>query len=188
VSEAVQIRPGALHPDVEHSERVVGGGHLNESALALRKAWAIYLILALLPPLAMIMTIFWLLLEPHAWYQPLISKQSNVVGWISFLAGMVWLGLSVPVGFILRGRFWSDYYEGKLVSAPDYLKGNLAVWIPLVIAGVTGFAGLAGTHYVANLLTSLTAFVVFLALHPTGHAMTRPVGDHDDPGVYEEPF
>ena len=188
MSDAVHGRPGALHPDVEHSERVVLAPHLDESSLALRKAWAIYLVLALLPPMAMIMSIFWLLLEPHLWYQPLISKQANTAGWLSFLSGMIWLSLSVPVGFVLRSRYWSAYYEGELVEPAEYHKGNLAVWIPLVIAGIAGFAGFAATHYVANLFTSLTAFIIFLALCPTGHAMTRPVGDHDDPGVYEEPF
>ena len=119
---------------------------------------------------------------------PLISTEANVGGWVSFLAGMIWLSLTVPVGFVLRSRYWSAYYEGGLVKPADYHAGNLAVWGPLVIAGIGGFIGFAATHYVANLFTSVAAFVIFLALHPTGHAMTRPVGDHDDPGVYEEPF
>ena len=187
MTEAVQVRPGALHPDVEHSERIVRVSHLDESALALRKAWAIYLTLALVPPMAMIMSIFWLLLAPRGWYQPLISTEANMTGWVSFLAGMIWISVTVPVGFAMRSRYWGAYYEGGLVEPVEYHKGNLAVWIPLVIAGIGGFIGFAATYYVANLFTSMTAFVIFLALHPTGHAMTRPVGDHDDPGVYEEP-
>lgn len=188
MSEAVSTRPGALHPDVEHSERVVDARNLGESALALRKAWAIYLVLALLPPMAMIMSIFWLLVAPREWYQPLVSTAGNMAGWFTFLAGMVWISLSVPLGFVMRSRSWSAYYEGDLVKPADYHRGNLAVWIPLVIAGLGGFVGFAFTYYVANLFTSMTAFIIFLALHPNGHAMTRPVGDHDDPGVYEEPF
>ena len=187
MSKAVQARPGALRPDVEHSDRVVVTPQFDETGLALRKAWGAYLFLALLPPMMMIMSIFWLLLAPRGWYQPLISTEQNMAGWLAFVAGMIWISVTVPVGFFLRSRYWSAYYRGELVDPAEYHRGNLAVWIPLVVAGVAGFIGLAATHYVANLFTSVTAFVMFLALYPTGHAMTRPVGDHDDPGVYEEP-
>lgn len=180
-------RPGALHPDVEHSDRIVVAPLLDESALALRKAWGIYLVMAVIPPLFMILSIFFLLATPQPWYRPIISTEGNTAGWLGFVAGMVWISISVPAGFYIRGKYWRAYYQGELVSPRDYIRGNLAIWFPLVIAGVAGFVGFAATRYVSNVFTSMTAFVIFLAMHPTGHAMTRPVGDHDDPGVYEEP-
>lgn len=185
--QVAPARPGALRPDVEHSDKIVVAPLLDESALALRKAWGLYLVMALLPPLTMILSIFYLLATPQPWFRPIVSTAGNTAGWVCFVAGMVWIGLSVPVAFLVRGRYWRAYDEGKLVGPGNYIKGNLAVWLPLVIAGIAGFVGFAMTRYVANLLTSVTAFVIFLAMHPSGHVMTRPVGDQDDPGVYEEP-
>lgn len=182
------VRPGALRPDVEHSDKpgvTPRYGQLDESALALRKAWGIYLLLGALPPLVMILSIFYLIFNSHDWFDARESFPRS--GWLFFLAGMTWIALSVPASFYIRGRYWAEYYRGGLVEPGDYLKGNLAIWVPLVIAGVAGFAGLALTSYVANLFTSITAFMVFLTMFPNGHAMTRPVGDHDDSGVYEEP-
>lgn len=181
------FRPGALRPDVEHSERVINSPEWDDTALALRKAWGLYLFLAILPPLMMILSIFYLIFNPADWFDPRVGTAQNLAGWWSFLGGMIWISISVPVGFLIRGRYWSAYDRGELVQPRDFHMGNLAVWVPLVLAGMVGFIAFAATEYVANLFTSVTAFIIFLAMHPTGHVMTRPIGDHDDPGVYEEP-
>lgn len=182
------LRPGALRPDLEHREAPdADEGHLQASSLALRKAWGAYFVLAALPPLAMIGAIFFLILTPSRGPDVRAVEAADRAGWYWFLAGMVWISIWVPVSFYIRRRYWHAYYEGGLVEPRDYLKGDLAIWLPLVVAGVIGFIGFASTQYVANLFTSITAFLVFLTMFPNGHAMTRPVGDHDDPGVYEEP-
>jgi hypothetical protein len=183
-------RPGALRPDVEHEESPrlsLNYGQLDESALALRKAWGIYLLMAILPPMVMILSIFYLIFTPLEWYDRRVIPLENTAGWVFFLLGMIWIAATVPISFYIRSRYWSAYYRDDVVSPGDYIKGNVAIWLPLVIAGVMGFIGFAATRYVANLFTSITAFMIFLTMFPNGHAMTRPIGDHDDPGVYEEP-
>jgi hypothetical protein len=160
---------------------------LDDKALALRKAWGLYLILGHLPPLVMILTIFYLIFTPLNWYDTPVAPIQNTAGWVSFVLGMTWIAVTVPISFYMRRRYWDAFYQGSLVEPGDYLKGNLSIWIPLVLAGIGGFIAFAATRYVANLFTSVSAFVIFLTMFPNGHAMTRPVGDHDDSGVYEEP-
>ena len=182
------LPPGALRPDLEHSHRPLPPEeHMEASALALRKAWGIYFALAVIPPLAMIMSIFYLIFAPSRGPDVQVVGLANNAGWGWFLVGMGWIAVWVPISFYLRARYWEAYGRGELVQPSDYLKGNLAIWLPLVIAGVIGFIGFASTRYVASLFTSVMAFMIFQTMFPNGHAMTRPVGDHDDPGVYEDP-
>ena len=183
------LPPGQTHPDVDHSDRPMTKRYLKESALALRQAWAIYFVMAAIPPLAMIGMIFFLILwgPGSGVFGPRVIEESTSWGWTWLLIGMFWLSITVPLTFWLRRGYWKAYYTGGTVRGGDYLKGNLAIWLPLVVAGVMGFVGFAATRYVASLFTSVTAFIVFLTLFPNGHAMTRAVGDHDDPAVYEEP-
>lgn len=164
------------------------GTDLEEDALALRKAWGYYLLLGVIPPLAMILMIFYLIFTSGTLaLGPRVMVGNLTAGWIWFIGGMLWIGVTVPVSFYLRRRYWDEYYRGGVVSPSNYIKGNMAIWLPLVVAGVAGFIGFGATRYVANLFTSLLAFMIFLTMFPNGHAMTRPIGDHDDPGVYEEP-
>ena len=182
------IKPGAKRPDVMHSDRPMRTAYLGEAAMALRSAWALYLALALLPPLAMIATIFFLIFRGgDNVFGPNVIIASTTAGWYWLLAGMLWISVAVPAAFFVRRIYWNQYYKGHPVGPGDYLKGNAAIWLPLVLAGVMGFVGFAATRYVASLFTSITAFIVYLSMSPNGHAMTRPVGDHDDPAVYEEP-
>ena len=186
-------QPDAARPDVEHRDsRPMTAVALDEAGLALRKAWAIYILLALIPPGAMIAAIFTLLFTRNDTLAdvPTAQQYGGFGGfwglvWLTF--GMVWISIFVPLGFFIRRAKWKAFYEGGLVSGKDYLAGWLPIWVPLVIGGVIGFVGLALTAEVGNLFTSMLSFVVFLSMAPNGHALTRPVGDHDDPGVYEEP-
>ena len=188
-SHASPLKPGANLPDVDHSDRPMNTIYIKESALALRQAWGIYFVFAAVPPLVMIATIFFLILwgPGSGVFGPRVIAESPGWGWTWLLVGMFWLSITVPLTFWVRRGFWREYYSGGTVRAADYLKGNVAIWMPLVIAGVMGFVGFAATRYVASLFTSVMAFIIFLTLFPNGHAMTRAVGDHDDPGVYEEP-
>ena len=161
--------------------------YLEADAMALRQSWGIYLVLAVIPPLAMIGMIFYLIFDRDPFFGPRVVEESTATGWIWFVLGMLWISVTLPAGFYVRRHYWARFYEGGTVRARNYIKGNVAIWLPLVVAGVLGFIGFAATRFAGSLFTSVTAFVIFLAMYPTGHAMTRPVGDHDDPGVYEEP-
>jgi hypothetical protein len=155
--------------------------------LALRAAWATYLGLALVPPAAMIGTIFYLLFTGNdSVIQGYVENDFQAGFWF-LVFGMIFLGLALPAGFWFRQHAWREYEEGGVAKPRNYLKGWLAVWLPLVAGGVLGFIGLALTREFATVFISMLAFVVFLAMSPNGHVLTRPVGDVDDPGTYEEP-
>lgn len=179
---------GATRPDVEHFERpLLKTRYVEADALALRQAWGIYLLCAVLPPLVMIGTIFYIIFAGDGLFGPSVAEERTNAGWAWFIGGMIWIGLSLPLAFYIRRGFWARFYAGGVVGPRNYLKGNLVIWAPLVIGGIIGFIGFAATLFAASIFTSVMAFIIFLAMFPNGHAMTRAVGDHDDPGVYEEP-
>ena len=154
---------------------------VDEIGLAIRKNWALYLAFALVPPAAMILCIFALI-----WNGGTRFSSFGGIGWL--IAGMTWISVAVPIAFYVRRRLWINWYEGHGVVSPEnYFKGNLVVWTPMIIAGVMGFMGTAITAGPASLFTSITALVLFLSQNPDASALTKPVGDHDDPGVYQEP-
>lgn len=181
------LQPDATRPDVEHTPRRKIYLPLDEIGLAIRKAWLAYIVLALIPPSAMIAAIFFLIFTGNDRIIQSPTDLDGTAGMIWTIAGLTWVGLSLPLAFFIRRGLWAAYYEGGVVKPDNYLKGWLVIWLPLVFGGVLGFIGLAATREVASLFTSMLAFIVFLAMVPNGHALTRPVGDHDDPGVYEEP-
>ena len=179
--------PGAQNPDVSRDQRTrLPTIPLDEAGVALRTAWASYLGLALVPPAAMIGSIFFLLFTGndrtlHG------AEYRDFAGMAWLVAGMIYIGVALPLAFYVRRLKWTAFYEGGVVAPKDYLAGWMAVWVPLVIGGVLGFVGLALSGEFANVFTSMLSFVVFLSMTPNGHALTRPVGDVDDPGTYEEP-
>jgi hypothetical protein len=179
------LQPGAERPDVERTEKRLPHLAIGEAALALRKAWAVYLLMAGMPPAAMIGAIFFLIFFGDAVGTGGGLRASIGLWWL--VAGMIFIGVTVPLGFYLRDKAWSEFRHGGVVRPDRYLRGWMPIWGPLVIAGVMGFVGLAVTGEVATVFVSLLALVVFLSMSPNGHGLTRPVGDHDDPGVYEEP-
>ena len=180
--------PGAQNPDVSREVKPRIAIPLDEAGLALRGAWASYLVLALIPPAAMIGAIFFLLFtgNDRTLNGPVdASFDAFGMGWL--VAGMIYIGIALPTAYYVRRLFWIDFYKGGVVKPRNYLKGWLAVWLPLVFGGVLGFVGLALTAEFATVFISMLSFVVFLSTTPNGHALTRPVGDVDDPGTYEEP-
>ncbi len=190
-SATVATQPGADRPDVERpaaSDRLPLIA-ISRVSLELRKAWATYLLLALIPPSAMIASIFALLFIGDGRDNSGVATASLTDGGMPWLlVGLTFIGLAVPLAFWYRRTCWASYYvQGQVVEPENYLKGWLAVWIPLVLGGVFGFVALAITGEFSVVFISMLAFVVFLSMTPNGHAMTRPVGHEDDPAVYEEP-
>ena len=183
------LQPGAERPDVDHvhAEGRRGLIPIDDAGLALRKAWAVYLLLGLLPPAGMIAAIFFMLFRGTDALERMAPQIVGSWGVPLTIAGQCWIGATLPIAFFVRARFWSDFRDGGVVAPKEYLKGWLAVWTPLVIGGVFGFVAFAITREPANLLTCALAFVIFMSMLPNGHAMTRPVGHEDDSAVYEEP-
>ncbi len=184
----VSTAPDAANPDVSRPNKRPIVIPLDEAGLALRMAWVTYIGLALIPPAAMIASIFFLIFTGNdRVIQNTAGAGSTWPGIIFLIGGLTFVGVALPLAFYARRKLWINYYEGGVVPPGNYLRGWMAVWIPLVIGGVLGFIGLALTREVGNLFTSLLAFMVFLSMTPNGHALVRPVGDQDDPGTYEEP-
>ena len=107
---------------------------------------------------------------------------------IGFYVGCGLLALSMAGTFVKR-VYHGAYYRGERVAPDDYLKGMLAIWLPI---GGAVIASLILTVVFANPLpTPVPAIVGIILLFiflPNGHAMTRPhAGATDDPGSYEEP-
>ena len=50
-----------------------------------------------LPPLVMILTIFYLIFTPLNWYDTPVAPIQNTAGWVSFVLGMTWIAVTVPI-------------------------------------------------------------------------------------------
>ena len=178
------LQPDATRPDAMHEETSGNPSiylPVSEIGMAMRKTWLIFIGLALVPPAAMIASIFFLI-----WDGGNMMRSFGGVGWL--VVGMVWISVTVPLAFYIRRQLWIDWFKGDGVVSPEnYVKGNVIVWAPMVIGGVMGFVGMALTAGPASLFTSITALVLFISQAPDGSALTKPVGDHDDPAVFEHP-
>ncbi len=181
------LQPGADRPDASPATRPMETVALDEAGLALRLAWLTYIGLALIPPAAMIASIFVLLFTGNDLVSTSTRGSDNFWGMTWLVLGMTFIGIALPAAFYVRRMLWIEFYNGSVVKPSNYLKGWLVIWLPLVFAGVLGFVALALTKDFGTVFISMMAFIVFLAMAPNGHAMTRPVGDDDDPGTYEEP-
>ena len=169
--------------DPEHNAATEAAGaaaaRSRAASRGLQAAWGIYLVLAALPaPLAIV----------GIWVGLLAETSDAELSNLFMLVNFGWLTVTVPVAFLIQRQLFDNYHHGKPVAPEKYVAGMLAIWLPLSVAGVVGMIGwiVARTPLLA-IVPSILALLVFLIFHPTGAAMTKPVGDHDDPGVYEEP-
>ena len=113
-------------------------------------------------------------------------NQSGAHAW--FIGTMAYLAVVVPITFFYRSRCFAAYWKGKTVAPADYLRGNLAVWIALEIGGILALVGCLMTDALLPcILPALAAFMFFVPLWPSGTAMVRASGQHEDTGRYEEP-
>ena len=105
-----------------------------------------------------------------------------------FYVGLGLLALSMG-GFFVKRVYHGNYFRGRSVAPDDYLKGMLAIWLPM---GAAALASLTLTVYFANAFPTpvpavMGTILLFIFL-PNGHAMTQAQrGGTDDPGSYEEP-
>lgn len=167
-------------PQIAH-EPVVTAENADREGVgrAMQIAWGIYLALGLLPAAFSVLGIWVSLLAE--------SSDPDLSLWF-MIAGSVWLSIAIPVALLIRRAAFSAYYDGGLVSPANFLRGSIPLWIAVVSGGLIGQVGwIVSRTPVVSSLVAVCALVVYLVFHPTGHAMTRPVGGHDDPALYEEP-
>jgi hypothetical protein len=153
-------------------------------ALALRRAWVIWFALLGSPFVLFLVTVWHLTDEEVSSATPPAPALARV--W--FLGSMAYLALVIPAAFFWRSRIFKAYWTGQVVGPRDYLKGMLTIWLALDIGGFVALAGcLISGRILPCLLPALVAFIIFVPLWPSGRAMTRPVGNQDDPELYEDP-
>ena len=157
--------------------------HVNELTpqLASRYAWFTWLALLLAPFLVFMFVAYRLMDEMAA---PRNQEGSNA--W--FLGTMAYLAVFAPLAILYRSRCFSNYYKGQCVAPRDYLRGSLAVWLTLEVGGILALVGcLMMNSLLPCLIPALVAFMFFVPFWPSGTAMVRPTGHHEDTGRYEEP-
>lgn len=153
---------------------------------AVRYAWISWLTLLLLPFL-LFLFVAWSLTDQatEAGSQGGNARLANA--W--FVGSMAYLAIAVPAAIFWRSRVFRAYWEGEVVAPRDYLHGMLTVWIAIEIGGILSLLGcLVSGSLLPCLLPAIVAFMFFVPLWPSGHAMVRRnVGNVDDTGRYEEP-
>jgi hypothetical protein len=148
---------------------------------ALRIAWLSWLSLAAIPFLLFIVVVLTLTANGS---RP--GNRALAERW--FLFSMLYLALAVPCSFFLRSYVFKAYWAGEVVSPKNYLTGMLTIWMTIVAGGILALIGCwLSDSLLPNLLPALVAFMLFIPFWPSGRAMTRRVGNDDDPEHYEEP-
>ena len=148
---------------------------------ALRYAWVFWLGLLLFPAMVFLYVV-WALMGDGV---PATAHQASS-HW--FLGAMAYMVIAVPLAIFWRSHLFKSYWQGEVVDPSAYLRGMMIVWIALEIGGLLGLTGCLVTRgFLPNLIPAVVAFVLFLPLWPSGRSMVTHVGNHDDPGTYEEP-
>ena len=151
------------------------------AAMTLRRAWVIWFALLVSPFILFLVTVWKLMDEEGSIASPALAR-----GW--FLGSMTYLAVVVPAAFFWRSRIFKAYWSGQVVAPRDYLKGMFTVWFALETGSIFGLIGcLVSGRVLPCLLPALVAFIIYIPLWPSGRAMTRPVGNEDDPELYEDP-
>jgi len=163
----------------------VGVGHASPTSqscaiqAALRRAWAWWLALLVIPFVFFLSLLLYLSLGPVK--DPFIARAF-------FVASVVWLGIAVPISFFIRARYFKDYWAGGLTKPADYLRGSLSVWVTIEIGGLISLIGcFMSNSLTPNVLPAVVAFVLFTPFWPSGEAMTHALGAEDDPEIMRHP-
>jgi hypothetical protein len=149
--------------------------------LALRVAWAAWVILLLAPLIALAGVA--VNLFKHA--PPRGAEAVTADAW--FVGTLLFIGVAAPAAFFVRGRIFRPYWVGKPVTPGAYVAGMLVIWATLEAAGIVSLVGCLVTGSTAMLLPALLALGVFALTWPNGQAMVGREGSSEDPQRYEEP-
>jgi len=148
---------------------------------ALRLAWTIWIVLLLLPYVAMPIALRANLRADAGSYNPEAAD-----AW--FVAIMLYMVIALPAAFFWRSHLFKAYWRGDTVSPRAYFWGMVSLWAALTIGGLTALVVcIATVTFAPNVIPAALALFVYVILWPDGSAMTRPVGGSDDPETYREP-
>jgi hypothetical protein len=144
---------------------------------ALQRAWTSFIVMMIAPFLLF------------------LAVLSQGGGAASSPLALIWAGIAMaaiavglPAAFFVRSRLFKDYWEGKVVSPKDYLRGMMTIWLTLEIIGVFSLLGCIVTgSLVPCMVPALLAFMFFAPFWPSGDAMVNAVGASDDAEVFKHP-
>ena len=171
--------PTAAYPPPAAAGTPEAAEHRRRVNETLRNAWLAYLVIGQVPALLAIVGI---------WVGLLASTSDEWLSNAFMLGGFAWLTVTIPLSLLFMRAKFAAYYDGHAVEPKDYLAGMGVLWLAMVVGGAIGMVGwIVSRTPLPAVMPSIIAFVVFVVFHPTGRAMTRPVGDSDDAAVYEEP-
>jgi hypothetical protein len=158
------------------------GPHELSAGMAMRFAWWSWLVLLLAPFVLFIFVAYRLMDETGV-----ARNQPMANAW--FIGTMIYLIIAAPLSFFWRSRLFRQYWKGKVVAPRAYLIGMISVWLVLEIGGIASMVGcLMSNSILPGMLPGVAAFMFFLPLWPSGHAMTSlNVGNAEDPERYKEP-
>jgi hypothetical protein len=156
-----------------------GGGSLSVRT-AIRIAWVAWMFLLVIP----FVTFLAFLITLANYESSTLAHHDGT--WL--IGSSIYLLIAVPISFFWRSRVFKAYWTGQTISPGKYLFGSISTWLALEIGGIISLVGCFVDHsLLPNLLPALVAFMFYVTLWPSGRAMVRNVGSHEDPQLYEEP-
>lgn len=157
----------------------VGGTELSAS-LALRRAWACWAALLIVP------FVFFVWLVWHLSKNPQGASYAGAVKW--FAAASIYLVVVVPGSMFWRGHLFRDYWLGRPVAPAKYVSATISVGLALAVGGIFSLAGCLVTGLLMpNLIPAALALLLYAIHWPTGRAMVTTAGGAADAAFYEEP-
>jgi hypothetical protein len=163
----------------EHVAAAVGNEWTPQTAL--RYSWYAFLTLLVIPMLLFLYVV---------WSgDRTADSPDRALAQRWFIGTVAYMVLVVPASFFLRSRYLQRYWSGECVAPADYFRGMMVSWVALEVGGLLSLAGCLVTGTFAPcILPAIVAFMMFVALWPSGRAMIcRDRGASDDPEEYEEP-
>jgi hypothetical protein len=106
---------------------------------ALRRAWQVWLLLAVLPWLATVAAVWEIVFGPAR-----AGDSARAAHW--FVGVTAYLVVAVPAALFWRGRLFRCYTRGHAVPPRAYVRGMAAVWGALAVGGVAAAAGCLATR------------------------------------------
>lgn len=162
------------------TEATAGKVELDQMG-AMKRAWIWYLGFLALP---LVLVVFQSWPAMFDWHFKISPHEARV----AFLATLVWIGITGPIGFLGQEFFFASYFRGVGVSPHDYLRGKIFVWSLLGSGAVLAalFIWLSQSMF-PHMFSIAIVYPFLLTQYPDGRAMTYLHGDKDQAGLYAEP-
>ncbi len=163
-----------------HEPALTGEPEGLTPTIAVRYAWAGWIVLLALPALYLLYVL---------WHISGGGPGNEDVARQWFIGATAFMIVITPVSLFIRSRIFKSYWQGRRIAPKAYLMGMFTVWIAMELGGIISLTGcLMSRMLLPNMIPALVAFVLFIPLWPTGKSMVNArAGSAEDPEHYEEP-